>query len=110
MLKAIVILIGLIVSTSIHVQPTSAWSQPGAYQAPQSTWNDDYYPPKSQWSSPKIYRALKSTWSTKRFAATSKETGAPELVDRSGAPGSANERVGSLTPNATRSASASVAA
>jgi hypothetical protein len=52
-LKAIVILIGLIVSTSIHAQPTSAWSQPGAYQAPQSAWNDGYQPPKSQWSSPK---------------------------------------------------------
>ena len=64
MLKAIVILIVLIVSTSIHAQPTSAWSQPGAYKAPQSTWNDGYQPPKSQWSSPKTYRAPKSTWST----------------------------------------------
>ena len=64
MLKATVILIVLIVSTSIHAQPTSAWSQPGAYQVPQSTWNDDYQPPKSQWSSPKTYRASKSTWST----------------------------------------------
>ena len=36
MLKATVILIVLIVSTSIHAQPTSAWSQPGAYQAPRA--------------------------------------------------------------------------
>ena len=64
MLKATVILIVLIASTSIHAQPTSAWSQPGAYQAPQSTWNDGYQPPKSQWSSPKTYRAPKSSWST----------------------------------------------
>ena len=42
----------------------SAWSQPGAYQAPQSRWNDGYQPPKSQWSSPKTYRAPKSAWST----------------------------------------------
>jgi hypothetical protein len=47
-LKATVILIVLIESTSIYAQPTSAWSQPGAYQAPQSTWNDDYQPPKRQ--------------------------------------------------------------
>jgi hypothetical protein len=60
-LKAIVILIALVVSTSIHAQPTSAWSQPGAYQAPQSAWNDRYLPPKSQWSS-KAYRAPKSGW------------------------------------------------
>ena len=64
MLKAIAILIALVVSTSIHAQPTSAWSQPGTYQAPQSTWNDDYQPPKSQWSSPNAYRAPKSAWST----------------------------------------------
>ena len=43
-LKATVILIVLTVSTSIHAQPTSAWNQPGAYQAPQSTWNDGYQP------------------------------------------------------------------
>jgi hypothetical protein len=43
-LKATVSLIVLIVSTSIHAQPTSAWSQPGAYQVPQSTWNDDREP------------------------------------------------------------------
>jgi hypothetical protein len=36
-LKATVILIVLIASTSSHAQPTSAWSQPGAYQAPQSS-------------------------------------------------------------------------
>jgi hypothetical protein len=63
-LKAIVILIALVVSTSIHAQPTSAWSQPGAYRAPQSGWNDDYQPPKSQWSRPNAYRVPKSTWST----------------------------------------------
>src|SRR6266851_1562598 len=63
-LKATVILMVLVVSTSIHAQPTSAWSQPGAYQAPRSTWNDSYQPPKSQWSSPKTYRAPKSAWST----------------------------------------------
>ena len=62
MLKAIVIVIALVASTSTHAQPTSAWSQPGAYQAPQSAWNDHYQPPKSQWSSPKAYRAPKSGW------------------------------------------------
>ncbi len=46
----------------------------------------------------------------KRFEAACKETSAPELVDRSRAPESANERVGSLTAKATRSASASIAA
>jgi hypothetical protein len=60
-LKAIVIAIALVASTSIHAQPTSA-CQPGAYQAPQSAWNDHYQPPKSQWSSPKAYRAPKSGW------------------------------------------------
>jgi hypothetical protein len=63
-LKAIVILIALVVNTSIQAQPTSAWSLPGAYQAPQSAWNDDYQRPKSQWSRPNAYRAPKSTWST----------------------------------------------
>jgi hypothetical protein len=48
-LKAMVVLIALVASTSVHAQPTSAWSQPGTYQAPQSTWNEDNYrPPKSQ--------------------------------------------------------------
>ena len=45
----------------------------------------------------------------KRFAAACKETSVPELVDRSRAPGSANERVGSLTAKATRSARGLVA-
>jgi hypothetical protein len=63
LLKAIVILIALVASTPIHAQPTSAWSQPGAYQAPQSAWNDHYQPPKNQWSSPN-YQALKRGWST----------------------------------------------
>ena len=62
MLKAIVIVIALVASTSTHAQPTSAWSQPGAYQAPQSAWNDHYQPPKSQWSRPKAYRMPKSGW------------------------------------------------
>ena len=40
MLKAIVVLIALFVSTAIHAQPTSAWSQRNAYQPPKSAWKD----------------------------------------------------------------------
>ena len=92
LLKATVILIVLIVSTSIHAQPTSAWSQPGAYQAPQSTWNDGYQPPKSQWSSPKTYRAPKSTWSTNGSRQPAKRQVPQSWWTDPGAPGSANER------------------
>src|SRR6266478_5226101 len=57
-LKATVILIVLIASTSIHAQPTSAWStngsrQPAKRQAPQSWWTDPGHqdPPASAWDS-----------------------------------------------------------
>ena len=63
MLKAIVVLIALFVSTAIHAQPTSAWSQRNAYQPPKSAWKDSYQPPKSQWNSPKDYQSPKSAWS-----------------------------------------------
>jgi len=66
MLKPTMILIVLVVSTSVHAQPTSAWSQPGAYQPPPTTWNNGYQPPTSQWSNPGAYQAPKSAWSGSR--------------------------------------------
>jgi hypothetical protein len=87
MVNASLIMIALVVSTSIQAQPSSAWSQPGAYQA------DNYQRPKSQWSRPNAYRAPKSTWSTNGFAAAPKGKSATELVERSEAPKPANERV-----------------
>ena len=60
MVKAIVLLAALVASTSIHAQPTSAWSN-NSYQAPKSTMQDTYKPPKSRWSEPNAYQAPKST-------------------------------------------------
>src|SRR5258707_8208032 len=60
-LKAIVISIVLIVSTSIHAQaPKSAWE--GVYQPPTSAWEDSYQPPKSQWRRPNTYQPPTSAW------------------------------------------------
>jgi hypothetical protein len=61
-LKAIVILIVLIVSTSIHAQaPKSAWE--GVYQPPKSAWEGGgYQPPKSQWRRPNTYQPPTSAW------------------------------------------------
>jgi hypothetical protein len=60
MLKAIVILIALVASTSIHAQPTSAWSEPNVYQPPTSAWEGVYQPPTSAWNG--VYRAPTSAW------------------------------------------------
>jgi hypothetical protein len=91
MLKAVVFLIALIVSTSIHAQPpTSAWSEPDAYQPPKSTWDGIYQPPQSWWRSSNAYQAPKSAWSdTQRSRQPPKSWWA-------GAPESADQRVGSL--------------
>jgi len=61
-LKAIVILIVLIVSTSIHAQaPKSAWE--GVYQPPKSAWEGGgYQPPKSQWRRSNTYQPPTSAW------------------------------------------------
>jgi hypothetical protein len=68
MLKAVVFLIALIVSTSIHAQAQkSAWSGPDAYQPLKSTWDGIYQPPQSWWRSSNAYQAPNSAWSdTKR--------------------------------------------
>jgi hypothetical protein len=62
LLKAIVILIVLIVSTSIQAQaPKSAWE--GVYQPPKSGWEGGgYQPPKSQWRRPNTYQPPTSAW------------------------------------------------